>query len=164
MQRLNFKRRRRIRKVVYFSTFMAIMKRMRKQSRRWSHINFEEQIKWIYLAMAGATHRDYDDGIDKEQFLQIVSYIELEITKDVAKENRIAVIKKTVELQTRQVLEKEELDRSASSIRSLSSSPTAVMVGGFTRYIRMIPILWYKMRFKLIAFWEWRRRIVCCQT
>ena len=101
-------RRQRMKKVVYFSTFSAIMKRMRRDSTmssRWSHIDHDEQIKWMYLAMANATHRDYDDGIDQEQFLQIVSFIELEVKKDVAKENRIAVLRKTAELQSTSCLQ-----------------------------------------------------------
>ena len=98
--RLRSVKRQRMKKVVYYSTFRAIMGRMRRDSSRWSGMNYEEQIKWMYLAMAGAKHKDYDDGIDQQQFLEIVTFIELQITKDVAKENRIAVLKKTAELQS----------------------------------------------------------------
>ena len=54
----------------------------------------------MYLAMANATEPDYDDGIDKKQFSQIANYIELEITKDIAKAKRLSVLKKTQKFQS----------------------------------------------------------------
>ena len=54
-----------------------------------------EQIQWMYLAMANATEPHYDDGIDKQQWSQIANYIELEITKDIAKSKRLSVLRKT---------------------------------------------------------------------
>ena len=58
----------------------------------------------------------------------------------------------------------QDLNRSASSIHSLSTSPRAVAVKqGLRNWLNSAPILWYRFRFKLIAFWEWKRQIVCCR-
>lgn len=97
------KRKQKYKKVIYLSTFKRIMKRMRKDLYSTFNNNAEavdEQIQWMYLAMANATEPDYDDGIDKKQFSQIANYIELEITKDIAKAKRLSVLKKTQKFQS----------------------------------------------------------------
>ena len=98
------KKKQKYKKVIYLSTFERIMKTMRKDLYATFSNNEKdvtEQIKWMYLAMANADTPDYDDGIDKKQFLQIASYIELEITKDIAKAKRLSVLKKTQKFQSK---------------------------------------------------------------
>eukprot|EP01083_Nonionella_stella_P162360 532968_1 len=150
-------------RVVYFSTFCKIMKRMRGDLvSKFGDIGANEQFLWIYLTMANvagrvdgeyedndAAKRQYDDGLNKSQFLEIASFIELEITKDIAKAKRISVLKKTEQFQTiRNLLASEDEWNVRSRLSLLSQS---------------IPIYWYRFRLRLIAFWQWRRRIICCK-
>eukprot|EP01083_Nonionella_stella_P062674 162968_1 len=157
------KKKQKYKRVVYFSTFCKIMKRMRGDLvSKFGDIGANEQFLWIYLTMANvagrvdgeyedndAAKRQYDDGLNKSQFLEIASFIELEITKDIAKAKHISVLKKTEQFQTIRSLLVTGDEWNAQSRLSLLS--------------KSIPIYWYQFRLKLIAFWQWKTRIICCK-
>ena len=67
--------------VIYFYAFYEVMRRMRLDLKQEQKV----QIKNIYLAITDGRRGDYDNGITRKQFRDIDHFIEMEISKDVAR-------------------------------------------------------------------------------
>ena len=133
--------------VIYYNTFLKLMKSMRPDIKNMVSKSYEwdEQILYIYIALTG---KDYipddptsvDYGIDWIHFKRIVSFMDIEIEKDIAKAKRYSIMRK---------------QRLNANILSANKHKKR-----FT--MENMKICWYRVRLFLISFWQWKKEIKIC--